>query len=112
MLHLPKQCVLIRALRAQAPTGARFDSPGRSRRSPGYAETKGRKAQRAEIPDGELAQRAQGNLAPLGLLLIGGPPTQGSAALRPGLSNLAPFGAFSLARVWNKTRAHFVMKGI
>ena len=45
--------VFVADLRAEAPRGAGFESPGRSRpgrRSPGYAENRERKAQRAEIP--------------------------------------------------------------
>jgi hypothetical protein len=58
--------VFVPGLRAAAPKGARFDSPGRSRRSrrsPGYAIKNWRKAQRAEIP-GAHGCHARHGIAP------------------------------------------------
>ena len=83
--------ISIVALRNEAPNGARFDNPGRS---PGYA-TKVLPAPTGRDSHCWRASLGARNFAPLGLLRLSVQSTQGFAALRPGLSNLAPFGAFT-----------------
>ena len=83
--------VQVSAFRNEAPNGARFDNPGRS---PGY-ETKVLPAPTGRDSHCWRASLGARNFAPLGLLRFLVQSTQGFAALRPGLSNLAPSGAFT-----------------
>ena len=103
--------VFVAALRAEAPTGASFDRAEPAEPTQPWVCGK----ERAQGPTGRdswgaLVQCAKWDLAPLGLWRIGGRVTQGSAALHPGLSNLAPFGAFFQACAWNKNSESFVLK--
>ena len=112
-LHLATCRLHSPALRAEGPKWPRFDSPGRSRqsrRSPGYTETNGLQGPRGRDSWGALVQCVKWNYAPLGLLWMGGRLTQGSAALRPGLSNLAPVVAYSGMRS-EKNQHTFCSKG-
>ncbi len=79
---------------AKAPNGARFDSPGRV--SPGLTvSTISRQPQRGEIPFHGRRSIARG-ISPLwgcAHIRVVYPGLRRLSRLRPGLSNLAPFGA-------------------
>jgi hypothetical protein len=79
---------------AKAPKGARFDSPGRV--SPGLAVSIiSRQPQRGEIPFHGRCSMARG-ISPLwgcAHVQVAYPGLRRLSRLRPGLSNLAPFGA-------------------
>src|SRR5262249_40135737 len=80
-----------------APKGARFYSPGRSHAAADVALGADQNLQEGPTGrDSSGATAAQSESRPVGAARTLWPPTQGFASLRPGLSNLAPFGALSL----------------
>jgi hypothetical protein len=86
----------------KAPNGARLDSPGSSAAEPWVAHRQRRaKPQRGAIHSlAGPAWRAESRpVGPAGIVMVTDPGLRRLSQLRPGLSNLAPFGAF-LPTLW------------
>src|SRR5690349_15950522 len=93
--------------RRPSPNGARFDSPGRS--ALGWRTTNDFEAPTGRDFFSGIRDGRFWNLAPMGHCTLINSTTQGFAALRPGLSNLAPLvmSAGARAVIANIVYFHF-----